>query len=282
MAPHCPICDEQAPNIIRQAEGIDYHLCPHCECIFVQQAILDLVDSGNPVQSRQEYWRKQIHTLRERSYSSSLARVVEAVLYARIPINTFVDIGTAHGFLLDAVSTYLPRFAGKFFGVEASPPLDRSRNDHYIVGSLADVSHSFEAGVCLEVAQHLTPKMLDTLAADLAQRSVPGSFYLFSTALADYVRREAQDCLELFQKGHLMAYSIKSLEMIFEPHGFTVRPIRGKPWAFTVEYRSDRPKTEDVIDRIWTPCPENKALLNDPMMGGVMYILGIESARAYV
>jgi hypothetical protein len=63
--------------------------------------------------------------------------------------------------------------------------------------------------------------------------------------------------------------------------GFCVRPIPGKAWAFILEYRSPRAADEDVRSRIWDPCPQNVETLKDPVMGQVLYYLGLETARAY-
>ncbi|HKM68758.1 MAG TPA: hypothetical protein VJX94_01520 [Stellaceae bacterium] len=244
--------------------------------------MIDLTDAGKPTRIYDEaYWQAEMAEAWQRSYGPALARVAETILYTRIAINRFVDIATGPGFLLDALSTYLPSSRTKFFGVEAFPPAKRSSHEHYIHGGLADAGHLFEAGVCIEVAEHLTPTMLRALASDMARTSVAGSFYIFNTGLVDFVKNEDRGYLDPYRRGHIMSYSLRSLEMIFEPRGFTVRPIRGKSWAFAVEYQSNPDKNEDIMHRIWRPCPENKAMLHDPVMGSVMYALGIDTARAY-
>jgi len=268
--------------VFMQVEGLNYYECPNCACIFLQRDVIDLADAGRPIQIYdQAYWQAEMAGAWQRSYGPALARVAEAILYTRIPINRFVDIGTGPGFLLDALSTYLPSSRRKFFGVEAFPPAKRSSHENYVHGGLADAGHLFEAGACIEVAEHLTPMMLASLASDLARASVAGSLYIFNTGLADFVKNEDQGYLDPYRRGHIMSYSFKSLEMIFEPRGFTVRPISGKSWAFTIEYQSNWDKNEDITHRIWRPCPENKAMLHDPVMGSAMYVLGMDTARAY-
>jgi hypothetical protein len=121
--------------------------------------------------------------------------------------------------------------------------------------------------------------MLDGILAQLAGRSEPQSLYLFNTGLPAYVKNEDPGYMDPLRRGHIISWGYKALETAFGRHGFTVIPIRGKSFAFLAEYQSTDPTRPE--DRIWTALPENVELLKDPHMGEVMYILGLDGARAY-
>jgi hypothetical protein len=280
---YCPVCERRSANLFRNIEGYDFFNCPECDSIFLQREFIDQIDGGRPTRVYDEsYWETERQDAWHRSWGMSLARSAEAMLYARRPIDKFVDIATGPGFLLDSLATYLPASRSKFFGVEAFPPDPHTDHENYIACWLSEVRHKFDAGVCIEVVEHLTPRMLRNLAQDLARTSNEESFYLFNTGLSHFVRAQEPQYLDATRRGHIMSYSLAAIRMIFEPAGFTVREIRGKPWTFTVEYQSSRSGEDEIVDRIWTPCAENKAMLHDPKMGWAMYIMGLDGARAYL
>jgi hypothetical protein len=62
--------------------------------------------------------------------------------------------------------------------------------------------------------------------------------------------------------------------------GFEIVALPGKTWAYCLEYK---PKIHIplVQERIWSALPENRAILEDEVMGGVLYVLALDTARAY-
>ncbi len=86
----------------------------------------------------------------------------------------------------------LPEVIDRFHAVELYPPPlpHRTANPNYVIGTLADMQRTFDAGVCIEVIEHLTPAALRTLAAQLAAVSRPGSLYLFNSGQPDFVEHE--------------------------------------------------------------------------------------------
>lgn len=160
------------------------------------------------------------------------------------------------------------------------PPEERSKHENCLCADLRDIDIKFECGVCIEVIEHLTPMMADKLVGAIAFVSVPDSHFLFNTGLTEYVKRENPGYLDPYGRGHITCWSVKSVEMIFGKYGFTVNPLRGKAWAFVIE-RLPAAVNVALADRIWSAPSQNAALLSDPAMGDVMYILGRESARAY-
>lgn len=280
----CPLCDGSCAERAT-IRDIPYFECGSCDFIFADPGLLARVDAGESLRKYDaDYWQEEISAARERSFGSSLARVAEAILYCRIPVQRFIDIGAGPGHLLDALRLQLPAHADRFFAVEKFPPAPDLCTDHgnYMRMDLADVVLRFECGVCIEVIEHLTPTMLSGLARSLDRISVPGSLFLFNTGLTDYVRNEDPGYLDFHVRGHITCWSVTAARKVFEPAGFEVHPLRGKTWAFVVEKPLEGAAgSAPLEDRIWTPPAENVALLRDPDMGDVMYLLGRESARAY-
>ncbi|QGW64059.1 methyltransferase domain-containing protein [Lysobacter soli] len=279
----CPLCGQSARkySII---QDVAYFECRTCDFLFADPDLLRRVDAGEPLRRYDsEYWRNELSSARERSFGSSLARAAEAILYCRIPIRRFIDVGTGPGYLLDALSTYLPSCRDRFYGVEKFPPAqdDCTTHENYLRADLRDVGMQFECGVCVEVIEHLTPAMADHLASALASASVPGSLFLFNTGLTEYVRKEDPGYLDPYGRGHITSWSTTSARKIFEPHGFLVHAVAGKTWAFVVERPLPDEPAVDLRSRVWKAPAENRRLLTDPAMGEVMYILGRESAHAY-
>ena len=204
------------------------------------------------------YWQAELSAAKERSYGPALARVSELLLYARKPVQRFIDIGAGPGFLLDALSLYLPTSKDKFWGVELFPPLEHTAHANYFIGSLDDIGGTFDAGVCIEVFEHLTPSMLRILAKSLASKSTEDSIYLINTGLPSFVRHEDPTYLDPYGRGHVASYSLKAIELMFNPHGFRVLPLSGKTWAYLLEYKPSVKATLPAQDRIWTADRHNR------------------------
>ena len=280
----CPVCNATDNPRLRDVDGVAYFDCASCGSLFADRVLINRIDAGQASRVYDDrYWERELADARQRSFGSSLARVAEVLLYARTPVTHFVDVGTGPGFLLDALSYYLPSSQERFCGVELFPPDERHRSKHpnYRVGPLRDVDFRFQAGCCIEVIEHLTPKMLRALAEDLAAVSDPQAIYIFNSGNPAYVKWEDPGYLDPHGRGHIMSYSHQALSSIFGPCGFTVFPLVGKTWAFVAEYASSASPGMDLAERIWSPVPGNAALLDDPRTGELMRILGIESARAY-
>lgn len=279
----CPLCTAVAERF-RLIDGVTYFECKQCDFIFADRVLLARVDAGESLRRYDDsYWQDELSAARDRSYGSSLARAAEALLYCSIPVKRFVDIGTGPGYLLDALASFLPSSSDKFYGVEKYPPKEEERSSHpnYLCADLRDVGVKFECGVCIEVLEHLTPKMAENLAKAIAEVSLPGSLFLFNTGLTDYVRNEDSQYLDPYRRGHITCWSVTSAKMVFEKEGFAVHALPGKTWAFVVEWSPPPGAGNCIRDRIWTALEENKAILSDPKTGKVMYLLGLESARAY-
>jgi Zn-finger nucleic acid-binding protein len=278
----CPVCHSGTISFYRRIEEFDYFECDRCSSLLIDPKTLDTIDAGTTITRDYDdnYWQSELAAAKNRSTGSSIARVAELYLYARKPINRFVDIGSGPGYLLDSLSEYLPSSSASFYGCELFPPDTRSNHPNYFVGALEDMPGKFDAGVCIEVLEHLTPKMVRKLAASLAQKSEPNSIFLFNTGLPAYVKNEDPGYLDPTFRGHIVSYGIVAIEDIFSPLGFRVTKLDGKNWAFLVEYAPTESFASTEI-RIWSACPENIRTLSDPNRGNLLYILGLESARAY-
>jgi hypothetical protein len=264
----CPVCGAKA-DYFHKADGVSYFDCSACDFIFAHPALLAAVDRGENLRKYDDdYWTTELSAASARAFGPSLIRVAEAILYARQRIKSFLDLSSGPGYLLDALAIYLPNSSNFFYGIEMYPPPPqyRSMHPHYLVGdlrSLARHGFSFQAGVCIEVIEHLTPTMLKNLAGDLARVSNDEALYVFNTGLTAYVKNENIGYLDPVRRGHICSWSVRAVTTIFGLHGFTAMPIRGKTWAFAVEYHQSE-KSPDIRDRIWTPKTEINRFCTTP------------------
>jgi SAM-dependent methyltransferase len=203
--------------------------------------------------------------------------------YARLPIRTFLDIGSGPGYFLDAVAKYLPNSTDIFHAVEKFPPPPeyRTKSTNYFIGDIADFPQKVDGGLCMEVIEHMNPSTVQGLFQSLANISEKDAIYIFNTGMPDYVRNEDQNYIDPIIRGHIVSYSVKAVEILAKPFGFSVLAIPGKTWAFVLEYNAVARPDEDIRDRIWTAHQENINVLTDKDMGSALRILGMETARAY-
>lgn len=299
MIPHCPCCNSDDVKFLKATDGYDFFTCGACHCIFIDPEYLTKIDKGfNIVKYDRNYWEMELIAAKERSYSSALARMAEAVYYCKRPIKKFLDIGTGPGYFLDAVAKLLPDNAALFYGIELFPPDEkyRTRSKNYIVGDMDMVTDKYDCGICMEVVEHLTPSMVSNMLTKLAGISNPGALYIFNTGMPDYVLNEDMGYLDPVRRGHLVSYSLSAMEILAGRSGFTVHRIIGKTWAFALEFTdgmqpvaelnmSSEPgaqiEKEDIRNRIWHASAHNLAILCDSNMGCVLKVLGLETSRAY-
>lgn len=279
MATICPVCgSRRSQTHFGLRDGYDYFACSDCESLYIDPRVLLLVDEGQTTREYdKDYWNSEIQSARERSQAEGLVCSGEAIIYARRPVKRFLDIGAGPGYLLDELAAKYPLHPNTFHAVELFPPDERSTHSNYVVGSVGTLIGKFDAGVCIEVVEHLTPHMLDELIAELARVSNPNSAWLFNTGMPPYVRSQDPDYLDPKRRGHIVSYGIRALQKIFEPHGFRVSELPGKSFAFLAEYRPNfLPMPFD--QRFYQQLPENQKLLKEAPL---VYAAAFESARSY-
>jgi hypothetical protein len=282
----CIVCENGRAQPYRDVQDVAYFKCHGCGSLFADPAFIRKVDAGEVVNYQSAYWDSEIQAAHARSYGSSLLRVAEVFRLCRIPIRNFIDIGTGTGALLDALDRLAPEISGHFWGIEAFPPdeAQRSRHPNYRIGTLADMEQMFEAGTCVEVIEHLSPKTLRNLMSSLAQRAAPGSTFLFNSAQPSFVETTDPGYLDPLGRGHIVSYSVAGLKHLLAPTGFSVVALPGRDWAFLAEYRPDGAGAgvDALLGRLWTPVSENIALLERAKFGPMMIGMGLESARCYL
>jgi SAM-dependent methyltransferase len=303
-ATRCRIC--QAPaSFLRTVDEVAFFRCNGCGSLHAHPDFLDAMDraamdraaadraaadhpsaehppSGNYGDA---YWATELASARQRAYGGSVVRVAETLRMARIPVRRFLDIGSGPGFLLDALAELLPNLAGMFHGVELLPPpvADRSRHANYRLGTVGDLDGHFEAGVCIEVIEHLTPQMLSALLRALAARSTPGALYYFNSAQPSFVEGTDPGYLDPRVRGHIVSWSIAGARAIFAPAGFNVIAIPGRDWAFFAEFGPLRAvSVDDLMSWLWQPVPENMALFHHDAFGPLFETIGVEATRCYL
>jgi hypothetical protein len=281
---NCPICDAPG-NFLRTVDDVPFFRCAGCGSLYAHPDFLAAVDRGDAANYGDAYWAAELASARQRSYGGSIVRVAETLRLSRIPVRRFIDIGSGPGYLLDALAALLPNIAGLFHGIELLPPplADRSTHPNYRIGTIADLDGSFDAGVCIEVIEHLTPGILCVLVRELAARSAPGAIYFFNSAQPSFVEQTDPGYLDPKARGHIVSWSIDGAREIFAPAGFNVIPIPGRDWAFFAEFGPARTvSVEDLLSWLWQPVPDNLALFRHDAFGPLLETIGAESARCYL
>lgn len=281
----CPICNNIELKKIRKIGKFTYYQCLKCESLFLEKKYMTQVDEGRRVVKYGEtYWNSELIAAKERAYGPCLARAAEAFYYCQREINTFLDIGTGPGYFLDAITKYLPSQTNMFYGIEKFPPKETERTNHanFLVGDLEDLELKFDAGLCVEVVEHLTPKMLRNLLKGLASVSNDKALYIFNTGLPEYVLNEDINYLDPIKRGHVGCYSVKGINVIAQKYGFKAFPIKGKTWAYCLEFNSAYSTDHDITTRVWSALEINKGKLIDMDMGSTLQILGRETVLAYL
>ena len=280
----CPICGNEASRL-RDVDTVAYFRCLKCESLFAHPDFLAAVDAGAVGNYRVSYWEQELGSARERSFGPGVIRMAETLRMARIPVRRALDIGSGPGFLLDALAELVPSLAERVHGVELfpPPPHQRTQSPNYHIGSIGDLEGPFDAGLCVEVIEHLTPAILADLLRQLAAKSSPGALYFFNSAQPSFVETVDPSYLDPRGRGHVVAWSVAGARVIFEPAGFNVIALPGRDWAFLAEFGPPRAVDAGMLtDWLWRPVPENIALIRNDRFGPLFEAIGLECARCYL
>lgn len=273
----CPVCSVGNSTHYGDIDGFAYYQCDSCQSLYIDPSILSSIDEGRRLRPYDEgYWKMESDSARIRASGESLTLAGEAILYARRPVHRFLDVGAGGGFLHDELMRLYPEEKTLFHAVELYPPPQHSVHENFKIGPVASLEGRFDAGVCIEVLEHLTPKMLAALVRDISNVSEVDSLWLFNTGMSDFVIREKNTGnLDPLSRGHIVSYSLKGLNPIFSRYGFKIQECPGKSFAFMAEFR---PSAELTFEQRFTrPLGYNKKLL---MKSGILYQASFESARS--
>lgn len=278
----CQICCKGHMQSFREVEHIPYRRCDACGSIIADESAYK---ASAPRKYDASYWAFEVASAKERSFGPAIPRVAEVFAMCRIPIRRFLDISSGGGSLLDSLSLLLPEIQGVFHGNEPFPPPEnfRSRHPNYKVGWISDLTCHFDAGVCIEVIEHLFPDTLRGMIAQLALKSNKRALYYFNSAQPSYVIEREPSYLDPFIRGHVVSYSVAGIAALFSEFGFVVHPLPGRDWGFLAEYKGERVDGGDALmNRLWNPVKENIDLLEQCKYGRMFRSIGIESSRCYL
>jgi hypothetical protein len=274
----CEVCRQGTMAFRIVQAGVPYHECISCGSIAAERSALP-----PNFEYGADYWRRELRSTRRRSWSSSVQRVGEVFALYGIEIKNLIDISTGGGELLDSLSALLPEISHVFHGIEPFPPPVEFRSKHpgYRVGSLDDLEAKFDAGVCIEVIEHVFPDVLRAMLQSLAARSNPGALYYFNSGQPDFVKEQGYSYLDPTRRGHIASYSLAGMTTLFAEEGFVVSGFPSRNWGFFAEYRPAWVGTgETPFDRLWRPLPENIDLLEKCRFGKYFYSSGREAILA--
>ena len=274
----CPICVSGLSAGYAEIDGYAYFTCAQCGSIHIDPDVIGMLDAGGSLVGdyTEEYWQQERVGAIERASGVSLCRAGEAILYCRRPVRRFLDLGAGPGILLQELHRLIDPQAEIFHGVEKYPPPYAAAGQNFHIGGIEVLQGRFDAGVCIEVVEHLTPRMLDGMLAELATVSEPGSLWLFNTGMPSYVRDEDPAYLDPRRRGHIISWSLAGLSPYFEAHGFRVSALPGRSFGFFVEFKPSESPEFDA--RLYHPVPENLLLLQ---RNGLLHQASFEAARSY-
>jgi hypothetical protein len=279
----CPICRGEAAHY-REVDGVAYFKCLTCGSLFAHPDFLAAVDSGDVGNYRVSYWEQELPAARERCFGAGVVRMAETLRMARTPVRRALDIGSGPGFLLDALDELVPSLAARVHGVELfpPPPHQRTQSPNFHIGSIDDLEGSFDAGVCIEVIEHLTPTVLTKLLRQLSAKSNPGALYFFNSSQPAFVETTDPGYLDPHNRGHIVSWSVAGARIVFELAGFNVIALPGRDWAFLAEFGPPRRIEADTLaEWLGRPIRENIDLIRKDRFGSLFETIGLESARCY-
>jgi hypothetical protein len=278
----CPVCTSQS-HVHTRAGGFEYFSCSGCGILHVENAVLREIDAGMQiVKYSPEYWEMELFAAEERSRSVGVIRLAEAIFLCRRPVQSVIDIGTGTGRLLEQFERLLPNNSKHIWGVELFPPPihQRTESSQYVVGTVSSMSpRIFDAGLCMEVVEHLTPLMVHGMLTEIANRSNEGACYVVNTGLADFVRNEDPGYLDPVKRGHIVAWTVAAFNILGKPLGLTATSLPGRSWAFLLEKTVN---AQDIESRLYAPLIENMQFLADGKQGmSLLSTAAAEAARGY-
>jgi hypothetical protein len=274
--PYCSICTSNNHVVWFNQEFAE---CKECDFIFWIQTTRDVITT--PSNYDETYWNMELESAHDRAWGIAVARAAEVILLAKRPILKFIDIGTGSGDFLDAMNHFLPNKDIAFIGIEKYPPVEehRTKDPGYRFGWL-DLfqDYEFDAGICIEVLEHLTVNQVQDLFRLLSLKSNPDSIFLFNTGLTAYVKDEDPSYLDPLVRGHINIWSVKAIAKLVSKYGWQIYEIPNRNWAFVAEKSSLR--DENLISRIWNPVQQNLAALKGINQSNLLQILGRDGLRA--
>jgi cyclopropane fatty-acyl-phospholipid synthase-like methyltransferase len=232
----------------------------------------------------ENYWESEANSALERARSGSLERFLELVVLSRIPIRSWLDMGTGGGQLLDEVN----KLFGDVFeqrGIELYPPGVQFRTKHegFIIGEFEDLKNvEFDAITSIEVLEHLDPQEARKMFENIERLLTNGGIALINSGNDLYVEYEDLGYLDPIYRGHNYIYSLDSVQLLIKDLKLKLIRRSNSNWSFFLQKVDNFvPQLTSVKECLWTTHPFNRQLLYKVQNNDLLFLLGRESLRVY-
>jgi 2-polyprenyl-3-methyl-5-hydroxy-6-metoxy-1,4-benzoquinol methylase len=274
----CEICENDAQIFLIQTE-YTYYQCSSCQFIFLGQQEA----KKDPIEYDQKYWQSEISSSVERAKSSSIARFLELLVLAPIPVYKFLDIGTGGGQFLDELEKIFGSSI-QLQGIELYPPKTEFRSAHpgYSIGHLQTLKNeNFDVITSIEVLEHLNPMQASEMFGHIARLLNPGGLALINSGNDQYVKNEDIDYLDAKIRGHNHIYSMAAIEKLIQYLPLKLICRENSNWSFFLQ-KIGTMEIGSIRNSLWDTHPYNRRLLFEPFENEILFMLGRESARVYL
>jgi 2-polyprenyl-3-methyl-5-hydroxy-6-metoxy-1,4-benzoquinol methylase len=237
----CPVCRGTHCSAWAKRQGYQLYCCHSCHLVFqaVEQpdaAIHDIYDAGyyRPWlidRFDQSVWDMKVRTCRE-----YLSLIDKATGNGRREKRRLLDIGCAHGFMLEAASQ-----AGYYVsGVEVSPAAAIAQERGYAVfqGTVEDSDfepNTFDTITLIDVLEHL-PRPGQTLEKAKSLLKPGGVLFVVTPDIRSITARLLKGLWPHYLREHYCYYSAPSLRALFQPAGMDILLIRSGFKFLTTNY----------------------------------------------
>lgn len=237
----CPLCRSQQCSAWAERQGHQLYRCHGCRLVFqaVEQpdtAIHDIYDEGYYQPWLIDRFDRSVWDMKVRTCREYLSLIEETTGKQHNGKGCLLDIGCAHGFMLEAAAQvgYTP------WGVEVSPAAGLAQEQGYAVfhGTVEDSCFepdSFDTITLVDVLEHL-PRPRQTLEKAKSLLKPGGVLLVVTPDIMSITARLLRGLWPHYLREHFCYYSAPSLRALLQLAGLDIRLIRSGYKFLTANY----------------------------------------------